>query len=237
MPRTRRLVVAVALVATATVGWAPPGHAAAYRYWTYWTGDDGTWTFASAGPASLIPADGSVQGWRFAVTTQAGGVTSQPRSPASFDDVCVGTPAQDGKKRVALVIDPGEAASAPSGQQPASPSATCVVADEDATGYQVLRSVATVRVEGGLVCGIDGYPTGECAPVVDDPEPTADASAATSAPAVGSGSAMDLTDASARDTAGEQADDTGSGTPWALVGVLAVVAVVAGLLVWRRPRG
>lgn len=263
MARTRLLLTAVALAATAVVGWAPaassagtalahvtagargvsaasPGAlahvtAAAYRYWTFWVGTDGGWSFATAGPASLVPEDGAVQGWRFAVTTQAGTASSQPRTAASFADICAGTPTEAGRKRVALVIDAGEPGEAPAGQQPQPQSATCVVADLDATGYQVLRSVAAVRVEGGLVCAIDGYPTGECAPVVDDPVPAPSGSASErpvgspipSSTAIGAGSAMDTASSD---------DDAGSGTPWALLGVLAAVAAVAGVLVWRRPR-
>ena len=76
---------------------------------------------------------------------------------------------QRGNKAVALIVDPGPPQAAPDGQVPPAGLVACVEIADDATGYQVLRSALEVRTEGGLVCGIDGYPSGECAPVVDDP--------------------------------------------------------------------
>ena len=43
----------------------------------------------------------------------------------------------------------------------------------DASGYDILRSHLTVRVEGGLVCGIGGYPAFECAPAIQVNQPSA----------------------------------------------------------------
>lgn len=234
MSRPIRAALGLAAAILVTIAAAGPAHASAYRYWTYWTGSDGEWSFATAGPAFLIPADGSVQGWRFAVTTAAGSA-AVPRSPASFDEICADTPPQDGKKRVALVVDPGDPGEAPPGQSPSDISTTCVVADSDATGYQVLRSVTTVRVDKGLVCGIDGYPTGECAPVVDDPTPETSASASP-ATSVASAPATPVGEGSAMDTAAVASEDGGSGTPWPLISVIAIATVVAGLLVVRRRR-
>ncbi len=228
MARPRALATAVALTATVVVGWAAPADAAAYRYWTYWLADTGTWVFASTGPAFLVPADGSVEGWRFAVTTRAGGSSTGPRSAPSFAQVCAGTAPQAGRKRVAVVIDPGAPADAPAGQAPGRPSATCVVADVDATGYQVLRSIAPVRVEGGLVCGIDGYPTGECAPVVEDTpvEPSTGVD-----PSTGVGASP------AAGAAADAGAATDAGTPWPVAVVVAVAVGVGGLLLRRRSRG
>lgn len=232
MIRVRLLAVLTTMVAlVAAVVVAPTADAAAYRYWTYWVAAPGaaTWSFASAGPASLLPADGSVQGWRFAVTTAAGSASSQPRTAPSFADVCAATPAQEGRKRVALVIDPGTVDEAPPGQQPGQTTTACVVAEPDATGYQVMRAVTTVRADGsGLVCGIGGYPADECAPVIDDP--VASPTAAASPAAVGSGSAMDTT----TDTA---AADNSTGSPVPLLAVVALVLGAGGVLFWRRRRG
>lgn len=241
MTRFRVVTTTAAILATVVVGAAPGAAAmvptAAYRYWTYWVAEPGesTWTFASAGPASLIPADGSVQGWRFAVTTAAGTASSQPRTAPSFADICADTPATDGSKRVALVIDPGTGADAPPGQLPGDVQTSCVVADTDATGYQITRSVTTVRAEGsGLVCGVGGYPTGECAPVVDEPSassPAPTTSAAATPDAIGAGSAMDAAPAAA------PASEAGAGSPLPLLAVLVLAAAVGGALVWRRRRG
>ncbi|MDO8309181.1 MAG: SCO2322 family protein [Actinomycetota bacterium] len=213
------------IAAIVGIGAAASADAAAYRYWTYWHGSATGWLFATGGPASTIPADGSVEGWRFAVTTAAGAPGDQPRVVPSFTDVCADTPAEAGRKRVALVIDPGPEDAAPSGQAPGPLVATCVVADPDDNGYQVLRSVAVVRTEAGLVCGISGYPTGECAPVIEEAgDAGVIASAASVAPVA----------VAAQPTTPQS--DAGTGAPWATL-LVVVVAGAAGLLFWRRRHG
>ena len=222
MPTRVLVIVAAFMVAAAgLVAMSGTAHAAAYRYWTYWQGGTGTWTFATAGPAAVIPLDGSVEGWRFAVTTTAGLATDAPSTDPSFDTICAATPAQADRKRVALVIDPGIAAAAPEGQIPPPETKTCIVAELDATGYQVLRAATTVRTDGGLICAIDDYPTGECAPVVDDPPSATDASAAT--PPTATTSAM----------AAQETTDASSGPAWPTAAVVALLAIV-GILWWRR---
>lgn len=220
-----RLVSAIAtfvVVVAGFVGMAGSAHAAAYRYWTYWQGGTGTWAFATAGPASLVPADGSVEGWRFAVTTTAGQAADAPTTTPSFSDICGSTPAQPDRKRVALVVDPGPASIAPEGQTPPAPIATCILAEPDATGYQVLRAATSVRTDGGLICGIGDYPAGECAPVVEDP-----------VPATGSSSASPTT--SAMEPAASVPAASSSGVPWFTIAVIGLLAI-AGLVLWRRRR-
>ncbi|MSY39261.1 MAG: hypothetical protein F2641_07420, partial [Actinobacteria bacterium] len=39
---------------------ASTAQAASYRYWTYWTTNNGVWEFRQIGPAANIPADGAV---------------------------------------------------------------------------------------------------------------------------------------------------------------------------------
>ncbi|MDP4715780.1 MAG: SCO2322 family protein, partial [Candidatus Nanopelagicales bacterium] len=113
---TRRCIAAVAFIATAAlmpVVAAVPADAAAYRYWSYWLGSDTGWTFAHVGPAFRSPADGSIEGWRFSIS----GVTGDnlPGFSPDFAEVCGDTPAQEDRKRVALVVDPGSAADAMDG--------------------------------------------------------------------------------------------------------------------------
>jgi hypothetical protein len=73
-----------------------------------------------------------------------------------------------------MVISPvfGYASEAPEGEEPMGALSTCVVTDADASGYDILRSQLPVRIEGGLVCGIGGYPAFECAPVIEVSEPS-----------------------------------------------------------------
>jgi len=172
---TRRRAIAAAFAATMAVV-APAAimpaasHAAAYRYWSYWLGSEGDWAFANVGPAFRIPADGTLEGWRFAISGVQG--NQAPSSAPDFDAVCGATPPEDGRKRVAVVVDPGAAQDAPEGEQAPGAWAMCVVAEPQATGYEVLRAAATVRTERGLICGIGGYPSRGCAEVIADPSPT-----------------------------------------------------------------
>ena len=172
--RARRRAITVALAAAIAVvvpaAVAPAiSHAAAYRYWSYWVGAESGWSFANVGPAFRVPGDGTVEGWRFSVSGVQG--NHVPSIAADFDAVCGATSAEDGRKRVAVIVDPGAAADAPEGELPPGAWAMCVVAEERATGYDVLRAAATVRAERGLICGIGGYPAGECAEVIADPAP------------------------------------------------------------------
>jgi hypothetical protein len=170
MTRRSSLMLVVALVASLVGAWgAPQADATSYRFWSYWTGG-ADWTFSSQG-AARRPADGSVDGWRFAVSP-ASSSTIPPRHAPSFDSLCGKTPAQDGKKRVGLVVDPGLDGDAPGGETPPPMIATCVVVPADANGYDVLMTVATLRSDQGLICGINGYPATECGAPVADPTPT-----------------------------------------------------------------
>ena len=163
------LAVAVAVVVPSAVLPAA-SQAAAYRYWSYWLGADGGWAFSNVGPAFRSPADGTLEGWRFSVSGVEG--NHAPSFAADFEAVCGDTAPEDGRKRVAVVVDPGLAADAPEGEQPPGAWAMCVVAEPRATGYDVLRAAATVRAERGLICGIGGYPARGCADVIADPAPT-----------------------------------------------------------------
>lgn len=225
MRRGMRGATAAAMTIAAVVASvvAPPSAtAAAYRYWTYWQAPQGSWSFATAGPATTVPADGSVQGWRFAVTSAAGTASDAPRPRASFAEICADTPAVAGSKRVALVIDFGDPSEAPEGEQPPAATAECVVADADATGYAVLRSAVSVRTDDvGLICALADYPARGCAELVDEPV------AATAAPA----------SAAPAEAAAATADDP-STSPVPTIAAVAVIAAIAGaaLAVARRRR-
>lgn len=168
----RSRLAATLIVATVASGVfaTVPGQATSYRYWTYWSGTDTTWTFSAVGPASALPADGAVEGWRFAVSAGLGGQGAQPgQTPAAaFGDFCAETPQRSGTKRVAVLIDFGGTADAPSGQSPPNVVGHCAQVPLDFSGSQILQQVAEIRSESGLVCAIAGYPAGECAPAVAD---------------------------------------------------------------------
>ena len=222
------LVFAVGLVVAA------PAQAAAYRFWSYWQSPSGTWTFSQAGPSAVLPADGTVEGWRFGITTEGGSADAAPRVEPSFDALCGQTAPVAGSKRVGLVVDFGDAAEAPDGETPPAAIATCALVPEDANGYAVLRSVAQVRTESGMVCGIAGYPTGECAVVVDDPLPAASAAADTSQSDTGQIDTNQI-DTSEFGMATEEPADSGA-SPVGLVVSVVVVAFIIVLAAAARRR-
>lgn len=174
------VVAAFTVAAAVSVVGAVPADAATYRYWSYWSGTSGSWTFAQRGPTGSTPPDGGVQGWRFAVSVDAANAIP-PRLAASsaFTTVCGGTPAESGKKRVALVVDFGTTRDAPPGSSPPGEPlrGTCVVLPTSGTGWDALTLAEySIRSEGGLVCGLSGYPARGCGEAVDDvasdPTPT-----------------------------------------------------------------
>lgn len=170
----RRLVAATAIFLIVSLPGIPGAQATAYRYWTYWDGSGSTWVYSSVGPASTVPQDGTVQGWRFAVTQGVRGQGEQPRIGVAeaFGQFCAASPAPSGMKRVAVVFDFGVVADAPEGQTPPAAQGTCVIAPQAATGARILSQAATIRTDRGLVCAIGGYPAGECAPAISAPSPS-----------------------------------------------------------------
>jgi hypothetical protein len=150
---------------------AAPAQGDVFRFWAYYQWTDGAWAFAPVGPAETRPTDGAVEGWRFAV---AGAEPRTPRADGDFDLICGGTEAGDGEKRVAVVIDFGTAADSADGSQPPQARGACAVVPEDATGADILTAATgDVRLgEGGLTCGIGGYPPTGCGEAVGTPAPT-----------------------------------------------------------------
>ena len=210
---------------------AGPAQGASYRYWGYYTWTDGAWTFASTGPDQTKPADGAIEGWRFAVTTESGS-PRVPRAAGDFEAICASTEAEIGKKRVAVVVDAGLPDDAPEGATPPAPRGACALVDEAASGAQVLAEVATARVENNLICAIDGYPAQGCGEEVDlEPPATPDAQVALELPAT-------ETATPATTSAASSGGDDDDGTPWlpiAIGGVL--IAAVAGAAAYKSRSG
>lgn len=213
------------LLAGALVALASPAHAAAYRYWGYFQQSAGSWAFAQVGPAQSRPADGSVEGWRFAVADETS--TRFPRALPSFDEVCSAVPAEAGRKRVAVVLDFGRPADAPDGSTPPKPTARCAVVDTAASGAAVLAAVATVRAEKSLTCAVDGFPATGCG------DPVASVSAEAAAP----DDTVTIAPAAAPVSTETPTPDTGL-DPGPLAGIVAALLLVAvlGVLAVRRSR-
>ncbi|WP_086726089.1 SCO2322 family protein [Streptomyces carpinensis] len=213
------LLLAAACLLSAGVGQA---QAVGYRYWSFWDRDGGHWTYATQGPSTARPSDGDVQGFRFAVS-QDSQDAAEPRGTADFAAVCAKTPAQQGRKRIALVLDFGTKADAPSGETPPAPRTACARVPADATTAEALAAVAgPLRYDtNALLCAIDGYPRKGCGEQV----------------ASGKSPKSDTTDTNgAKGEAGEAKKTDEGGPTVGLVAGGAVVVVLAGAAVWQARR-
>lgn len=160
MIRRALLLLLASLLLCAGAGQA---QAAGYRYWSFWERDADHWVYAAQGPSLVRPSDGDVQGFRFAVSEDSANA-ARPRGTADFATICAKTPAQDGRKRVALVIDFGTPADAPEGETPPAARTACARVSPDATTAEALAAVAKpLRYDtNALLCAISGYPEKGC---------------------------------------------------------------------------
>lgn len=247
-----RLLVSALVAAALSLLTIAPAHAAAYRFWGLYELSGGTWTFLSVGVEEHVPADGSVQGVRYAVGDES--VPRLPRATPTFDQICGATDALPGTKRVGLVVDFGRPADAEDGATPPESKAYCAVTPTDAKLVDVLRSVGELRMDKGLVCGIAGYPASGCggpvaevsadAAAADTPITLAGLAGATPSPSVSEASPTSSTPSAAgtpspagtAGTPGTDAEGTSSGTSTAayVVAGLALLALIAFLVVRGR---
>ncbi|MFJ7911100.1 SCO2322 family protein [Kitasatospora sp. NPDC096204] len=223
------LLGAVLLLASAA-----PAQAAGYRYWSFWRGGEGgSWTYQQQGPAVAVPPDGAVDGWRFALSPDGGQDAAKPRAAGSFAGICADTPAQDGRKRVAVVLDfgtaedtgvssaggPSTAGASAAGSSAAAPEqrTACASVAPRATSAEVLATVAPpLRYDtNGLLCAIAGYPKAGCGDQVG--------AAVAARPDAGAASA-------------DHGSGSGSGPDVGLIAGGALVAVLAGGAVWQARR-
>ncbi|MET9714540.1 SCO2322 family protein [Streptomyces rochei] len=211
---TRRVVLLV-LAAFALIGTAGQAQAAGYRYWSFWDRDGGTWVYATQGPSLARPSDGDVQGFRFAVSADSQDA-ARPRGTADFASICAKTPAKEGTKRVALVLDFGTASDAPSGETPPAARTACAQVSPDATTADALAAVADpLRYDNSaLLCAIAGYPKSGCGEQVAEQDPTATPTQ--------------------RPAADDANDDDGPSV--GLYAGIAVVAALAGAATWQARR-
>lgn len=216
-------LLAALVAASAVLLGAGSAEAAGYRYWSFWEGNGKNWEYATQGPSLLRPDDGAVQGFRFAVSEDSGDA-AQPRRAPDFGAICAGTPAKDGQKRVALVIDPGTAADAPDGEKPPAPRTACARVAPDASSAEALAAVAKpLRYDSSaMLCAISGYPKSGCGEQVSGED----------------GSAKPTPSATASGTAADEADGDGGGGPSVglLVGIGAVLLLGVAAVVQARRR-
>jgi hypothetical protein len=224
--RTLRAAVVLILLTLAGGALAAPAQATAYRYWGYFHLTKGAWAFAQTGPAQAVPAGGSVEGWRFAVADQSSVRT--PRATLTFQALCAGLKPKAGTKRVGLVIDFGRPADSADGAEPPAARATCVAVPTAATGSDVLVAAgATLRLDKGLTCAIDGWPATGCG----------DSVAAVPAAAARADTKITIAVPTAS-VAASLAGNASTGSSGLLLGALAALVAVAalGFAAWRRAR-
>jgi hypothetical protein len=139
-----------------------PANAADYRYWTFWVTTNDSWSFANEGAGTLKATDQMVTGWKFAITGADNGLP--PTESAVFAELCPDTSEQAGTLRVAVVVDFNDQATAPEGETPPSANLVkCVTVNDGQTAADALNATELeVRANGGLLCGISGYPKEEC---------------------------------------------------------------------------
>lgn len=229
----RRLLVVIltTLIALpAAVFGASTAQADLYRYWSFWERESGSWVFVETDPAAVVPADGSVNGWRFGAGGIDGATTRAPRTTASFTEICGDQLSPAGLKQVAVIIDTGTTDDAPSGTTPPEPFAVCATVPTDNNAVQVLQEVADTRVDGGLVCAVAGFPEVGCGEIVSDittvPSDTPTEFALPTEPTPADANAS---------------ENSASPIPTALIAVTAVTAVaviiaIAGVLIARNRR-
>ncbi|KAB2594554.1 hypothetical protein F5983_01470 [Streptomyces arboris] len=220
-------LLAVLLAASGVLLGAGGAQAAGYRYWSFWEADGKSWAYATQGPSLVRPDDGTVQGFRFAVSEDSADA-DRPRHAADFGAICADTPAKGGAKRVALVIDPGTAEDAPAGEKPPALRTACAQVAPDASSAEALASVAKpLRYDSSaMICAISGYPKSGCGEQVSGDGNKKDGSEKPSAPAPSSAPATD--------------DGSGSGggpSAGLLLGIGAILLLgIAAVLQARRRR-
>ncbi|MDV3220773.1 SCO2322 family protein, partial [Intrasporangium sp.] len=229
-----RVVLAALLAAALTALTLAPAHAAAYRFWGFYQLTDGQWAFAEKGADQIVPEEGSVEGWRFAVADMDD--TRYPRATPTFEEICGSTPAEPDRKRVGLIVDFGRPADSADATTPPEPKAVCAVVATEATSLDVLAAAGELRVEGGLVCGVAGYPATDCGGEVKDISPQAKA-ADTPVQIAGPPAATDTaTPAAQAGEASAPAEDSSSGASTAayVIAALALLAILVFVIARSR---
>ncbi|MFE5482348.1 SCO2322 family protein [Streptomyces sp. NPDC056527] len=223
--RAARVVAGAATGVVLTLAVAAPAQAAGYRYWSFWESDGGgKWTYATQGPATARPGDGDAIGFRFALSNDTSD-SSRPSAAPSFTTICAGVEEKADTKRIAVVVDYGDADDAPPGESPPAQrlKVGCAQVRESATGAEALAAVVKpLRYDSAaLLCGIAGYPAKGCGEQVAEAKPSSPAGTPTTDPTP---------------SAAHKADgDDGGPSAGIVVGGAAVLAL-GGAAVWKARR-
>ena len=151
---------------------ATPKGEKGWRYWGYFQAapNSNTWNYAETGPAGATPKDGSVEGWRFSFSSNTVD-TGSPALKPNFKATCAGVTAQSGMVRVAVVVDFGLRAIAPTGESVQPTIRQCVTIKAGSTGLDILSKVVPIRTSSsGFVCGLNNFPAKECSTEIATPK-------------------------------------------------------------------
>jgi hypothetical protein len=143
-----------------------------WRYWGYFQAAPGSnsWNYALTGPAGSTPKDGAVEGWKFSFSSDTVD-TGNPTLKPNFKAICSGTKAQSGMVRVAVVVDFGLRAIAPTGENIQQTIRQCVTIKSGSNGLDILNKVVPIRTSSdGFVCGLNNYPAKECSTEITTPK-------------------------------------------------------------------
>lgn len=144
--------------------------AGTYAYWSYWHETGSGWKYSGCGAyysqGDCVPADGTIEGWRFTVSSE--GSALPPRYSSGFAAACGSTPARDGTKRVAVIVDYGTQSDAPQ----TSVAAGCARGAPQDNGGAILAKLHSVASSESFVCRIDSYPKTGCGDYVGASSPT-----------------------------------------------------------------
>jgi len=143
-----------------------------WRYWGYFQAAPGSnsWNYALTGPAGSTPKDGAVEGWKFSFSSDTVD-TGNPTLKPNFKAICSGTKAQSGMVRVAVVVDFGLRAIAPTGENVQQTMRQCVTIKSGSNGLDILNKVVPIRTSSdGFVCGLNNYPAKECSTEITTPK-------------------------------------------------------------------
>ncbi|HYJ66902.1 MAG TPA: SCO2322 family protein [Nocardioidaceae bacterium] len=197
---------------------APTESAPAYKYWGYYhaDGDGDDWKYSTVGATEATPNDGTVEGWRYGLDTDG---SRTPRVMPDFASICGGQTTSADHKLVAVVIDYGLPEEAEGDDETPDARGACADVPADATGQDVLQSVAETTTGDAGIASIDGYPS------VPTTDTFGSADIPASEPPVGIALPTHTPDQQTSDAADDDSDD---GAPWALIGIGVLVVVIAG---------
>lgn len=159
----------MALIATLLIALAPTtAHAeTAWRYWSYWTLEEGSWQQAMTGAADIEARDGSVQGWRYITAGIEVGQELAPRVTPNFEEICEGVEPDANSARVAVVIDFGDPSDYSENVTIPETVTECVVVESGSPSSFLLPEIAELREESGLICAINDFPSFGCGEEVE----------------------------------------------------------------------